>query len=76
MNSISDPHRLLFNLTDKMNLTKVIKMLLYQILKTSKTENLKHRLQLGMKSFNYLMIHILYQIFKIKLRLSSKKLKQ
>ena len=37
MNSInsgtSDPHRLLLNLTDKLNLKKEIKMLLYQTLR-------------------------------------------
>ena len=31
----------------------------------TKTINLKYQLQRGMKSLNYLMGHILYQIFKI-----------
>ena len=35
--------------------------------------NLKYQLQRGMKNLNYLMNHILYQIFKIILTTSSKK---
>ena len=55
-------------------------MLLYQTLaftingKTLKSDtkiiNLKYHLQHGMKSWNYLMDHILYQIFKIILNIS------
>ena len=35
--------------------------------------NLKHKLQHRMKNSNYLMDHILYQIFKIILNISLKK---
>ena len=35
--------------------------------------NLKYQLRHGMKSFNYLMDHILYQIFKFTLNISLKK---
>ena len=38
-----------------------------------KTINLKYQLQHGMKNLNYLMIHILYQIFKIVLSIYQKK---
>ena len=66
-----DPHRLLLNLTDKIDLRKII-LLFYQILaftihgKILKSHmriiNLKYQLQYRMK--NFLMDHILYQIFK------------
>ena len=35
--------------------------------------NLKYQLRHGMKNFNYLMHHILYQIFKIILNIYFKK---
>ena len=35
--------------------------------------NLKYQLQQGMKNLNYLMDHILYQIFKISLKIYLKK---
>ena len=35
--------------------------------------NLKHQLQHGMENLNYLMDHILHQIFKITLYISLKK---
>ena len=73
----SDPHRLLLNLTDKTNLEKVRNMLLYQILAHpihgkihQRTINLKYQLQHRMKNLNYLMDHILYQMFKIILSVS------
>ena len=57
-------------------------MLLYQILafivhgkvqkSHTKIANLKHQLDRGMKSFNYLMDHILYLILKTILIISSK----
>ena len=69
----SDSHRLLLNLTDKINLKKAINILLYQILAYNiygkiqksliRTINLKYQLRHGMKNFNYLMDPILYQIF-------------
>ena len=38
-----------------------------------KTIHLKYQLQHGMKNLNYLLIHILYQIFKIMLNIYKKK---
>ena len=74
----SDSHRLLLNLTDKINLKKGY-MLLYQILAFTiygkiqkshiRTLKLKFRLQHGMKNLNYLMYHNLHQIFKFILNL-------
>ena len=78
----SDPHRLLLNLLDK---KEVINMLLYKILaftihrkiqkSHTKIINLKYQLQLEMKSLNYLMDHILYQILKAILNISSKNMR-
>ena len=75
----SDPHRLLLYLADKINLKKAINMLLYQTLsfiinrkiKKSHTKiiNLKYQVRHGIKSLNYPMGHILYQIFKITLNI-------
>ena len=72
---ISDPHRLSLDLSEKVNLKEEINMLFYQILvytihgkllkSHTKTINIKYQLQRGMKKLNYLMDHILYQIFKI-----------
>ena len=66
----SDPHKLLLNLTDKIDLKKMKNILLYQILvfsihgKMQKSHiriiNLKYQLQHGMKNLNYLMDHVLY----------------
>ena len=57
-------------------------MLLYQILAYAihekiqksnlRTINLKCQLQHGMKNLNYVMDHILYQIFKINVSISLK----
>ena len=76
----SDLHRLLLNLSDKINLEKVINMLLYQILAFTvrgkiqkchtKIINSKYQLLHGMKNLIYLMDHVLYQIFKIILTAS------
>ena len=76
----SDPDRLLFNLSYKINLKRSDKYIallnlsiyyaLKNIKKSSKKINLKYQLRYGMKSFNYLMDHILYQIFKIILSIS------
>ena len=67
-----DPHRLLLNLMDKINSKKLTNMFLYQTLtfimhgkiykNHAKIINLKHQLRHGMKSLNYLIDHILYQI--------------
>ena len=69
----SDPHRLLLNLS--INLWEMINILLNQILTFilngkiqkyhAKITNLKYQLRHRMMSLNYLMDHILYQIFKI-----------
>ena len=41
----------------------------------TKTINLKYQLQCGMINLNYPMVHIMYQIFKIILSTSSKRIK-
>ena len=83
----SDPQRILFNLSDKINVKRSDKnRLLYQTLAFAIHEkilnrhinliNIKHQLQHGMKSLNYLMDHVLYQIFKTILSVSSKNTRQ
>ena len=49
--SKTDPHRLLLNLSDKINLEKVVNMLLYQVLAYTKSD-LKYHLQRGMINLN------------------------
>ena len=71
----SDPHRLLLNFTDKIDLKKKTNKFLYQILAFNihgkilkshiRTISLKYQLLHGMKNLNYLMDHIPYQMFKI-----------
>ena len=71
----SDSHRLLLNLSDKISLKRNQKYVAFQTLaftihvKIQKSHpeiiNLKHQLRYGIKSFNCLMDHILYQIFKV-----------
>ena len=56
---ISDPYRLLLNVTDKINLKKSDKHVAL----------LNLQLRRGMKSLNYLIDHVLYQIFKIILNI-------
>ena len=67
----SDPHRLLLNLTDKTNL-EILTILAHPIHGKihQRTINLKYQLQHRMKNLNYLMDHILYQMFKIILSVS------
>ena len=66
-----DPQRLLLNITDEIDLRRKNNILLYQVLvfvihgKISKS----HKLQHGMNNLNYLMDHVLYQIFKIILNI-------
>ena len=77
-----DPHRLSVNLTDEANFKRNYKYVtlsnlsiyytLKNIKKSYKNNKFKIRLQQGMKSLNYLMDHILYQIFTITLNTSSK----
>ena len=74
----SDPHRLLLNLTDEINLKRSDKYVVLSNLSIYHTwrnieksyKNNKYQLQHGMKSLNYLVDHILYQIFKITLNTS------
>ena len=70
----SDPRRLLLNLIDKIDLRREDKYIALSnlsiyytwknIKKSYKIINLKYQLQHRMKNSNYLMDHILYQIFK------------
>ena len=74
-----DPHRLLLNLSDKINLKRKDKYValsnlsIYHtwknIKKSYKNNKLKYHLQHKMKNLNYLMDHFLYQIFKIILNI-------
>ena len=62
-----DPHRLLFNLLDKLNLKRKNKYVALSnlsiycawenIKRSDKIINLKYQLQYGIKSLNYLMDH-------------------
>ena len=65
----SDPHRLLLNLTDKINLKRRDK---YVALSNLRTINLKDQLRRGTMGFIYLMKHILHQRFKIILNIYQK----
>ena len=81
----SDPYRLLLNLLDKINLKRSDKYVVLSnrsiyytwnsIKKYKKIMNLKYQLRIGMKSLNYLMDHILYQIFKNILRILLKNMR-
>ena len=68
-NKTSEPDRLLHNLSNKINLKKVINMSLHQVIQKQKGDtkaiNLKCQLQRGMINLNYLKDLMLYQIFKI-----------
>ena len=82
----SDPHRLLLNLTDKINLKGNDKYVAlsnyskYYIQEDknchTKTINLKYQLQRRMINLNYLTDIILYQIFKTILSIPSKDMRQ
>ena len=82
----SDPHRLLPNLSDEINLKKSDKYValsnlsIYYTWENIKTLiatiNFRNQLQSGMINLNYLTNHILYQIFKIFLSISSKNMNQ
>ena len=76
----SDPHRLSLNLTNQINLKRSDKYvapsnrnMYYTRKKSYKSNKLKYQLQHGMKNLNYLIDHIIYQIFKIILNISLKK---
>ena len=79
----SDRHRLLLNLSDKINFKRSVNVLSIKKKKKKKKENtwknikshtkiinLKYQLQHRMKNLNYLFNHILYQIFKIIFNIS------
>ena len=74
----SNPHRLLLNLTDTLDLRKdkyiaLSNLRIYYTLENIKsyirTISLKFQLQHGMKNLDYLMDRILYQIYKIILNI-------
>ena len=87
---ISDLHRSLLNLTDKINLKRSDKYVVlssfqhipYATIRRktqkshTKTIDLKYQLQRGMKNLNYLMDHIFYQISKVVLSILSKNIKK
>ena len=85
-NKTSEPHRLLLNLADKMNLKRSDKCVALSNLSMHytwknikspiKTINLKCHPPHGMKHLNYLKDCILYQIFKIILSASEKNMKK
>ena len=74
-----DPHRLLLNLVNEINLRGKDKYIALSNLSINgtwkniksfrRTINLKFQLQREMKNLNYLMDHIMYQIFKIILNI-------
>ena len=72
----SDRHSLSLNLSDKIDLKRSDRYVALSNLSIYYTWkniiNLKYHLRHGMKSLNYLMDHILYQIFKITLNISEK----
>ena len=83
----TDPHRLLLNLLDKINLKRNEKYVALSVLsiyyrrmenikKLYKTINLKYQLQVGIINLNYLLVYILYQLFKAILSISLKTMKQ
>ena len=81
---ISDFHRLRLNLIGKTNLKRTNKYVtllncgIYGELQKCHTEttNLNYHLQHGLINLNFLMDHILCQIFKIILTISLKSMKQ
>ena len=83
---ISEPHRLLINHADKIDLKRSDKYVALSNLRMyctwkniknhTKTINLQYHLQHGVKTLIYFMDHILYQIFKIILSILLQNLKQ
>ena len=69
-----DPHRLLLNLSNKINLKRKNKYValsnfsIYYTWENIKLIDLKYLLQHALKNLNYLMDHILYQILNISLK--------
>ena len=68
---ISDPHRLLLSLTDKVNLKRSNKYIalsnlsIYYSWKTIQMSYKSNKFKKSVPNLNYLMYHILYHIFKI-----------
>ena len=83
---MSDPHRLLLNLTDKIDLRRKDKYVALSnisiyytwenIKKSYKNNKFKISAPTWNEEFNYLMDHILYQIFKINLKIYLKSTEQ
>ena len=80
----NESHRFKLDLADKLNLKNpkknmaLVNLSIYYTWKKIKSEynnNLNFLTQLGMKLLIYLMVLILFQIFKIILNLSSKSIK-
>ena len=72
----SDPHRLLLNLSDKINLKRGDKYValsnlsIYYTYKNMKKSYKNNEFKISaLKNLNFLMDHVLYQIFKIVLNI-------
>ena len=81
----SDTRRILLSLSNKINKnkrrSKYVALSILSIYYTQKNikeiqKRLKYQLWHGMKSMNYMMDHILYQIFKNILSISSKNMRE
>ena len=70
----SDSHRLLLNISDKINLKRSDKYAALSSISIYCTS--KDQLQSGVINLNYLKVHILYQIFKNILSILSKSMKE
>ena len=71
----SDTHRLLLNLDKYVALSSLSIYYTWKNIKSHKINEFKISVPHGMKNSNYLMDHILYQIFKTILRISPKNMK-
>ena len=77
----SDFHRLLRSLSDKINLKSTNKNVALSNLSTyyswkhmkKSYKNNKFKMSIGLKKLNYLMDYIVYEIFKITLKISLRK---
>ena len=78
----SEPHRILLNLTDKINLkcsdkyVVLSNLSIYYTWKNTKVRNLKLLCQSGMINQRFVIDHILQEIIKIIFSISSKILKK
>ena len=79
---VSDPHRLLLNLSDKINLKRSDKYValsnrsIYYKWKNIKKSYKNSKFKISTPTLSCLMDHILYQTFRIILSISSKNMKQ